>query len=535
MLKRITALLLSLIFLLYCCGCKQSDSKDKTPENTKSDAQVSTSRDIKLLYCNSDTLNPYTCQTKYNQDLCDLLYDPLIKLDENYAVQNCLSKNIEAAASSVAVTLKSANFSNGVKLSASDVLYSFELAKSLSQYKKAFAGVNCKSEGNKVVFLLNSPDTNFVNFLDFPIIQANSDNIKNSDNVLQPPVGCGRYIYKSGENILAANNNYHNGKVNINKIHLIDTPDSTAAEHHLEVGAVDYYYSSLSDDEMPKLSGTGKQIVLNKIVYLGMNQGNALLKNSKIRHTLSAAVNRASIVNTAFHSDAVAAKNVFNPNWEPSKGYQYTEEKENINVVLANLQEIGYNNKDSEGYFVNKGGKRLSFSLICPASDSLRVAAAELLKTQFKKAGIQLNIEILGYSNFVSRLNSGRYQLYLAEAVIPQNMDISSFSVPNGSIAYGVVEETALNTTASSSLVSNTTLQGNTQPESAAKSLSGIIAEYKADKASIFDVITIFNATMPVIPLCFRCGISISASDFDIAPYATSSDVFYNIENATFK
>ena len=184
--------------------------------------------------------------------------------------------------------------------------------------------------------------------------------------------------------------------------------------------------------------------------------------------------------------------------------------------------------------YSHKGGKRLSFSLICPSTDSTRVAAAELLKTQFKKVGIQLNVEIVSYSKFVSRLNSGNYQLFLAEAVIPQNMDISSFSVPGGSIAYGVAEETALNTAATSSSASNA-LQESTAPESAAKSLSSIISEYKANKASIFDIITVFNATMPVIPLCFKCGISISASDFDIAPYATSSDVFYNIENATFK
>ena len=71
--------------------------------------------------------------------------------------------------------------------------------------------------------------------------------------------------------------------------------------------------------------------------------------------------------------------------------------------------------------------------------------------------------------------------------------------------------------------------------ESVAKPLSKAIAEYKSEQASIFDVITIFNASMPIIPLCFKCGISISASDFDTAPYATFSDVFYNIENATFE
>ncbi len=531
MCKRVLASLLALLILLFSCGCKQSKpTKNPTNDKTNVSEEVKT-RDITLLYCNADTFNPYTCSTKYNQDLCDLLYDPLIKLDENFAVKKCLANKLEASSSDVTVTLKNAKFSNGGKLTANDVVYSFNLAKNLTQYKSAFATVTCSADGNKVYFKLSSPDINFVNFLDFPIIQADSDNIKNSDNILQPPVGCGRYILESGEALLTANDNYHGGKVNIKKIKLIDAPDKTAASHHLEVGAVDYYYSSLADDEMPKLNGTSRQTALNKMVYIGINQHSALLKNAQIRTTLSAAINRTALINSAFHSDALVATTPFNPVWEGAKGYEYIEEKENINVVLANLQETGYNNRDYEGYFVNKNGKRLSFSLLCPSSDTLRVAAAKALKSQFAKVGIELNIEEVSFAQFTARLQSGSFQLYLSEVLIPQNMDLSSFSVPGGAIAYGVTEPIANPNTSSEE--STTSVPQTT--ESAVKPLSKAIAEYKSEQASIFDVITIFNTSMPIIPLCFKCGISISASDFDTAPYATFSDVFYNIENATFE
>ncbi len=532
MFKRTISVLLILALLSLCGGCKQKTSSGSKPSSDKeTTAEVIKTRDITLLYCQADTINPYTCGTKYNQELCDLLYDPLIKLDEAYAVKNCLAEAIEASPSSVLVVLKNATFSNGATLNANDIVYSFNLAKNLTQYASAFAQASCTADGNAVRFQLSSPDTAFVNFLDFPIIQAGSDTLKDSDNILQPPVGCGRYIYQYGQSKLTANPNYHGGKVNIKNINLIDTPDSTAANHHLEVGSVDYYYSTLADGVIPKLNGTSRQVILNKLVYIGINQNSNMFKNPQMRQTLSAAINRTALVNNAFHSDAVVAKTPFHPLWKAAEGYEYIEEKENIDVVLANLKEIGYNTKDNEGYFVNSRGSRLSFSLLCPSSDASRVMAAEHLKSQLKKIGIALNVEVVSFAQFTARLSGGSYQLYLSEVQIPQNMDISSFTVAGGSIAYGVVDGTI--TTASE--VTSTEPVDPQNTETASKNLSQAIAEYKAEQSSLFDVVTIFNASMPIIPICFKSGISVYASDFEIAPYATISDVFYNIENATFK
>lgn len=551
MLKKTLSFVLATALVLLCCGCKQPQGAKQPEDDAPTVSAAAKTRDITLLYCQADTLNPYTCATKYNQELCDLLYDPLIKLDETYTVQNCLADALEITPTAIVVRLKAAKFSNGTALQANDVLYSFSLAKNLARYKNAFATVNCSVIDNSTVkFTLQTPDVNFVHFLDFPILQAKSDTIQNSDHILQPPVGCGRYVYKPDEEKLSANAEYHGGKVNIKTIRLIDAPDSTAANHYLEVGAVDYYYSDMADGVIPKLNGTSRPAVLNKLVYIGANQNHPLLKDALIRCTLSAAINRAALCSTAFHSNAMIARSPFHPQWETAKGYQYIEEKENIDVVLANLKQTGYNSKDTEGYFVNAAGDRLSFSLLCPSSDAMRTAAAEQLKTQMKKVGIALTVEIVPFAQFAERLAAGSFQLYLSEVQIAQNMDISSFTVPGGALAYGITEESAAPVDSSASgaaqsgaasqasnstLISETGSAVSSAPETVSKTLAQAITEYKNEQIPIFDVITIFNASMPVIPICFKSGIRICASDFASAPYATSSDVFYKIESATFK
>lgn len=559
--KRFFSLLLTAVTLIICCcGCggetpAAGPSASKAPGLTGNGK----TRELSLLYCKADSLNPYTCSTKYNRELCDLLYDPLIKLDAGYNVQKCLADDIGITANDVTVALKSASFSDGSAVGVKDVIYSFNLAKKSDSYNSVFGSVSC-SEGNdgRIVFKLKSPDGNFCNFLDFPIIKADSDSRKSDDNLSLPPIGCGRYIYSESDGVLKANPSYHNGRVAVPAIHLVDTPDKTAASHQLEVGAVDYYYTDLSDGEMPKLNGTSRNIVLNKLVYIGVNQKDSRLAVTGVRQALSAALNRGKIVESSFHSDAVAAGSPYNPMWDAAKDLQYIEESGNKDIAVANLEEAGYNKKSSTGIRYGAGGAALSFSLLCPDSDPERVAAADVIKSQLKESGIGIKVEKVGFNEFSERLKSGNFQLFLAEIQIRRNMDISSFALEGGAAAYGVIDgevgadpETSdpRSSTASGNVSSESATAGGSSAsasestngslpqtgENARVKLSETVAQYKKLEASVFDVIAAFNTAMPVVPLCFKCGVCVYASDIKTAPYPTASDYFYNIENTVFK
>ena len=82
-----------LMFLL--CGCRENTDGVSSSE-TVLNTSASAARDyLTLLYSSSDTFNPYTATTEINRQLCKLLYEPLIKLDNEFNLHYCLAEIIE--------------------------------------------------------------------------------------------------------------------------------------------------------------------------------------------------------------------------------------------------------------------------------------------------------------------------------------------------------------------------------------------------------------------------------------------------------
>ena len=190
------------VLLLFCVsGCK------KNPQQLSSNTVVSQSETttktqrkyLTLLYSNSDTFNPYTVQTDVNRNVCKLLYEPLIKVSDEFEPINALAKSVENKGKTCKITIKTAQFSDGTEVLATDVKYSYELAKkSSTAYAKKLYGVESVSaSGLTVTFNLKKNDPYFENLLDFPIIKKGSEKRTDSDGVTQPPIGCGRYKLNS--------------------------------------------------------------------------------------------------------------------------------------------------------------------------------------------------------------------------------------------------------------------------------------------------------------------------------------------------
>ncbi len=523
--RRTAALLLCLALLVGAAGC----GKTPAPGGTSSGAAGGTAaaREISLLYCRADELNPYTAATVYNRELSRLLYDSLIKLDETYTPVACLAESFTAEPGEVRFALKDARFTDGSPVTPEDVVYSFNRARRSDEYGDAFEGARASMAGSEIVITPRRADVNFVNFLDFPVIKSGSDTVSDADNLSAPPVGCGRYVYDRAGERLTSNPDWHGGAVNIPVIHLVDTPDKAAEDHRLETGGVDFFFSELLGGEPPRLDGTGAEVILNKLVYIGVNGADSRLRDPRVRHAVSSAISREGLLAAAYHSDARVALSPYHPLWGAAAEYLYIDSVENIDIALANLAEAGYNKKTGAGVAVNSAGERLSFEMLVPSSDPERVAAAGFIAEELAAVGISLTVTELPFERFEERLQAGNFELFLGETAIPRNMDIAYFTTPGGSLAYGVTERGKTAGGGSSAVSSGSAASDMTYAEA--------LAEYKAGDASLFDVVSLFNAEMPVIPICFKRGLAVSAADFAVPPAVTPSDCYSGIERAAFK
>lgn len=529
-----TALISAFVILLSGCrGNIEPLSSSDMPQTSV--ANFAERNYITLLYSSSDSFNPYTAVTDANRQLCKLLYEPLVKLDNEYNVTYCLAQKVEQEGSVCRVTLKNNVFSDGTPLSADDVVYSFNLAKSSSTeyaYKLYEASTAAAEGSNTVVFKSSRSDPYFVNLLDFPILKKGSDKQTTSDSVVIPPIGCGRYQLDDSKSKLVLNEKSlsNASAYSVKEIRLIDAPDSESLSHYVEVGAADIYYSDISDGNIVRMSGKKLNININHIVYIGVNHSYGDLSLGGLRQAISAGIDRLAVCRDGYYNNAVAATGFFNPVWEPAKSVQNIETASNQEITIENLEEIGYNRVDGDGIRKNAGGVRLKFDLLVNSENRLRVAAAHLIANQLSACGFKINVVEKSFEEYKAALESGNFQLYLGEVEVTPNMDMTSLVTEGGSAAYGIKKPEIPNPQESlptDPAATDSATEQSAQSATAAELIEG----FYSGKNTITDVASVLQSEMPFIPVCYRTGVLFYNDNIENVNISSASDIYFSIES----
>ena len=530
--KKIICVLLSFVLLFSLCGCgvEEISTNEKTDSATTPDDKK-TSQTISLLYSYSDSFNPYLAKTTANRQIASLLYDSLVRVDNNFEPINVLAASIEIVDKTCTVRLKNATFTDGALFTADDVIYSYNIAKESARYSHNFYEVLSVQaiDSKTVVFNLSQCDPYFANLLTFPIIKSGTSNLTDADGREIPPVGCGRYVLSEDATSFKLNKNYHGKKGVIETINLINSPDEASTSHYVEVGATAAYYTD--GDKIVRMSGKKIEVSLNRLIYIGVNNNYGSLASKEMRYAISAALDRDMICRTAYFNNAVSATGYFNPNFKPTKALQTIEAKANSKITVENLSKIGYNSMNSNGYYANFAGNNPVFSLLVNSENSSRVAAANMIAEQCKAAGIQINVVECTYEQYVERLANGDFHLYLGEVQVSDNMDFAPLVTFGGSASYGVA------TKKEESVDNSSISQGDEQQEPTQIDINyceEIVKSYHEGSCSIADVATTLLTEMPQIPVCYLNGVLFYDSSIKNGVDASHNDIYLSFENYEF-
>ena len=529
--KQLLCCVLIFCLALTVIGCgKTSIPLSNDIDATEKLDEPTNKRDyLTLLYSSADSFNPYTLKTDVNRQIVKLIYEPLIKVNDRFEPVNALASSVEIKGDVCTVTLKSAKFSDGTQVTANDVVYSYNLAKnSATVYADKLYGVSSVSQSDgKVVFKLAKSDPYFANVLDFPIIKEGSDTKTDADSVSLPPIGCGRFKLNETKDGLVLNEGYY-GKVKyIKEIKLINAPDRESVAHYTEIGAADIYFTEISDGTITRMSGKRQEINLNNLVYIGINQNYAPLNQLSLRHAISSAVDRVKFCEKAYYNNAKAANGFFHPFWKETNSVQNLEINANNQITIENLEEIGYNKLNSEGLRVNKNGIPLKFTLLVNSENRIRVMAANVIADQLKSVGIGITVVEKPYSQYISALSSGSFQLYLGEIKITDNMDLSPLLIKGGSAAYGLPNVSTDEKEDKNESDTETAPEVKPQDTSSQK----VLEEFYKGNATVRDVASVLQTDMAVVPLCYRTGLLFYNSCIKNVKNSSLGDIYFSIES----
>ncbi len=535
--KRLVALILAAFLILSLCGCNKKTDDSSSEISAVEEDQVK--RDyITLLYSMSDTFNPYAVKTAINRQLCQLIYEPLIKLDNNFNPINCIASEVKTNALTCTVKINGYKFSDGSVITADDVVYSYNLAKSsqTSYASKLYVITGASAaDSATVVFKLLKADPYVANILNFPIIKAGSDKVTDSDSVLQPPVGSGRYKVNAEHEGLIINENFHGGHSSIKEIKLINAPDTESVAHYAQIGAADIYYNDIIDGTILRMSGKKHEISLNNLVYIGVNQNVAPLNENALRQSLSSGIDRSKICQNIYYNNALPATGFFHPKWEAVKSVQNIQIEAKSEITIENLEKIGYNKLDNKNLRVNANGIPLKFSLLVNSENRTKVAVAQLVAEQLLGYGIQVTIVEKTYAQYLQALVDGDFQLYIGEIKLTENMDISSMVTEGGSAAYGLLkpktEEDGTDKIPNQSKPQN---DGSNQLDgvvAVSKTPGEVVSGFYNGENNITDIASVLQSEMPFIPICYRSGVLFYNDKIENVYGSSESDIYFSIES----
>lgn len=490
MTKKILSIFLSAV-IVACVfvGCsKQDEAVTSQPVTQQTTQVIADTTGFKISYTQSDSLNPYESDTLNNMVAQDLVYEPLFRADESLDVQPELASSYSYEDSSALyVTLVSGlKFSNGDTLDTSSVVDAFNEAKKSALWGSALSVItSAQAESDTVVrFNLSYKNEYAHQLLCFPIAKT-VDGEKYA-------LGSGRYMFTEGDgNVYAELNENYREEFNprFTRIQLVNIPATDSINNALNIGNISYAYREPGADDISTLKCNKRRVNQNNLVYIGMNSSSGAASNENIRKAVSLALDRDTIVKSAYQGCAKSATSIFHPS---SK--------------LGRETRMFSSSADSAGakQAIAKSGYSSPTLTLLVNSNKLRVSASQLVKQQLEAVGFKINVRQLGESEYLSALSSGSYDLYIGETKIPSDMRLTSFFTKSGATAYGI-----------------------NQDSSCAKAY----AEYLNGEREVGGFTLEFSNDMPFAPLVYRDGIICYSKAIHGDIRGCYGDFFSNIED----
>ena len=491
---KILSPLLCIIILLSACnrnGATEEDTNDEPQtENISQPIDTETAHDgkISLPYNDADGLNPYFMQSYENMFISSLLFEPLYEPNSAYESVSVIAESIAVDGITVTVTVKNnAECHGSSPINAYDVVYSFNLAKASYLYAGYLAGITSAEarSASVVEFTLEYSDSLAAGKLTFPIVKEGTADLPEA-----VPTGSGNYYVLENRLVNVADSSK---TIELCKI---DTRES--AENSFKIGISDVYFSDLSDCNYAGAAGETEDILLNNMVYIGLNSANGAL-NRYIRSAIAAVIDSEDIVLSSYQGHAQAAKLPLNPEFSAAKELTAVSTSGDKSVSAKIIDQCGYTRYS--GRAKTNGAYTLSFGLIVNADNRYRLAAAYNIADTLSEVGFLITVQPLSFEDYNQRISAGNYDMYLGEVKLDGSMDIAQFFTDGTDLGTGI-----------------------DKTERAATEYF----RYRAGEISAEEYYAVFAEYYPFVPICFRKGYVVSSADVTLDSTRSPYNLYYN-------
>lgn len=398
--KKLIAMLLAVLMCLSlaACGNEAAETKDSV---------------VIAIGSEPETLDP---TQGWGHGNAPIVQSTLVRYKSDLTFENDLATDYKLSNDGLTWTFTirdDVKFTDGEKLTASDVAFTLETAKAaqgavdLTYMESAVA-----KDDTTVVITLSKPTSIFLNTLaSVGIVPEHAY----GDDYGMNPIGSGPYKFvewKAQEQIIfTANEDYYDGVPAIKDVTVVFMSED-AALAAVQAGQVDVAYSTATlgttevegyhveaitsaDNRgftLPVLPNEGKTTESGALI------GNDVTCNIEIRQAIAYAIDRQAIADVVLNGFG-------RPAYSENDGMPWNNPEvvieTDVEYAKKLLADAGWKDTDGDG-IVEKDGLKAEFDCVYPTGDSVRQSVGMAAAEQLLAIGIKVNVEGMGWDEIMN-------------------------------------------------------------------------------------------------------------------------------------
>ncbi len=433
--KKLLALLLVLAALLSLSGCgKEGIDENEIPDSTggteivkgkSADERFTMNVNIKY------SRNPLVATNHSNQLICDLVYENMIELDDNFQVIEGAGVITEWECSDdaknwVLTVGEGHTFHDGSPVTPRDISYSLGLAINSDRFAGRFASYQGASPGEGVVNVsLGIGDAAFIRLLNIPVIKSGTYGEKRDYG--NTPIGSGPYTYNEDGSMLVAAETWPNYEsLPVQEIYLKEYKTADEIISAFESGSIDVVTNDPSSYTNLGYASTNEihTYATTNMHYIMFNEESMLGRYSYFRLAMQHAFDREYLVEL-LHGNAVATPFPMYPTCPDYPTGLLSTADYNLESCRRILEVAGVRDYDEDGVleFMNGSPQEFELNIAVCADSSAKAGVVRRFQEDMASLGLQVAVHEMTWDNYIKALEEGEIAISnTGEQTVPLDM-----------------------------------------------------------------------------------------------------------------
>ena len=432
--KKIWAALLAAAMLLGLSACSgESDGSDENiiPESSGGKEISRSAAADKVFSLNSNSnysFNPLIATNHANQLICDLVYEDMVVLDNNFEIVEGAGVIVSGTPNEDGTVWEfkiepGHTFHDGSPVTARDLSYSLGAAIYADRYKGRFSSFKGASATDEVLQVsLGIGDMQFIKLLDIPIIKSGSYGEKR-------PMGSGPYTYNEDGTALVAYEGYHSyDTLPVDTIYLKEYQTADSIISAFEDSLIDVVQNDPSSYTNLGFASTNEthSFATTNMHYVAFNEDGGLTQSALFRVAMQYAFDREYLVELLNGNGVATAIPMY-----PTCSFYPSRMAENLSYNLETcvriLESAGVKDYDEDGLMEYMAGtpQDISLTFVVCSDSSAKGGIVRRFQEDMESIGITVNVQELTWENYLKALDEGKFDMYYGEVRLRNNFDLT--------------------------------------------------------------------------------------------------------------